>query len=40
MQKKNRMLWTVKMKELIDPIYDHLDLGNHNEQEFGPSTKW
>ena len=23
-----------------DPMYDHLDLGNHNEQEFGPSTKW
>ena len=23
-----------------DPMYEHLDLGNHNEQEFSPSTKW
>ena len=23
-----------------DPLYEHLDLGNHNEHDFSPTTKW
>ena len=23
-----------------DPQYEHLDLGDHNEHEFTPSTNW
>ena len=24
----------------FDPLYEHLDLGNHNESEFNPSNQW
>ena len=25
---------------VIDPLYEHLDLGNHNENEFTPANNW